>query len=150
MALGKREWDGFYSTDFDDLRDVPSSSALLTPSPAINNDFDSLTIGDGPENASPNEDDDDRPFFSLVSGSFKNVPGVSKQKAPLVLDKGSKNHGPGELVPLGDRSLVEWSSPAADFLDKKEFKGLKALVGQTEVKPATEGQLGIASDYGGV
>ncbi|CAN0301161.1 unnamed protein product, partial [Ectocarpus sp. 4 AP-2014] len=78
VALGKREWDGFYSTNFDDLLELEPPA--------------------------------------------------------------SERSGAASL----------WSSPAADFLGKREFKGLEALVGQTEAKAATPGQSGIASDYWGV
>lgn len=105
------------------------------------------------------DEEDDRPFFSLVTGTYQNKPGVSRRpeagQGGGGGDGGSGDNAAGgasggALVGIGDRSLVEWSSPAADFLGKREFQGLEALVGQTEAKPATQGQSGIASDYGGV
>lgn len=112
--------------------------------------------GDKSDAQDGEEDEDDRPFFSLVTGTYQNKPGVSRRRP----EGGHGGGGPGDdtaggagggaLVGIGDRSLVEWSSPAADFLGKREFQGLEALVGQTEAKAATEGQSGIASDYAGV
>ncbi|CAB1109292.1 unnamed protein product [Ectocarpus sp. CCAP 1310/34] len=156
VALRKREWDGFYSTDFDDLLELDppaserSGAASLNPTVASDG-IESLAIGDSsPTRAAQRADDDegDEPFFSLVTGTYQNKPGVSRKKAEG--HHTGAGGSAGALVGVGDRSLVEWSSPAADFLGKREFKGLEALVGQTEAKAATPGQSGIASDYGGV
>lgn len=160
VALRKREWDGFYSTDFDDLLELepPASdrggAAAASLNPAVASDgIESLAIGDpSPSDAAPRADDDegDEPFFSLVTGTYQNKPGVSRRKAEGHHTGAAGGPAAGALVGVGDRSIVEWSSPAADFLEKREFKGLEALVGQTEAKAATPGQSGIASDYGGV
>lgn len=161
MALGKREWGGFYSTDFDDLIGLGPHDA---PGPGTDPDVDSLTLSDPAAAATTNksdadpddEEEDDQPFFSLVTGTYQNKPGVSRRPdggrggAGGSAENAAGGASGGALVGIGDRSLVEWSSPAADFLGKREFQGLEALVGQTEAKPATEGQSGIASDYGGV
>ena len=178
VALGKREWDGFYSTDFEDLLgsgpqiapsprpppppsgidDEMGSLALVDPPPATGGarkaaggDGDGGTVSEADNGGGG--DDDDEPFFSLVTGTYQNKPGVSRRPPGEATGGGSGVEaagGGGALVGVGDRSLVEWTSPAADFLGKREFKGLEALVGQTEAKAATEGQSGIASDYGGV
>lgn len=161
VALKKREWDGFYSTDFDDLLELepPSSdrsgAASLNPAAAAaaaSDGIESLAIGDSPPTGAAqradDDEEDDEPFFSLVTGTYQNKPGVSRNKAEG--HHTGAGGSAGALVGVGDRSLVEWSSPAADFLGKRDFKGLEALVGQTEAKAATQGQSGIASDYGGV
>ncbi|CAN0036445.1 unnamed protein product [Ectocarpus fasciculatus] len=162
VAFKKREWDGFYSTDFDDLLELepPSSdrsgAASLNPAAAAaaaaSDGIESLAIGDSPPTGAAqradDDEDDDEPFFSLVTGTYQNKPGVSRKKAEG--HHTGAGGSAGALVGVGDRSLVEWSSPAADFLGNREFKGLEALVGQTEAKAATQGQSGIASDYGGV
>lgn len=179
VALGKREWDGFYSTDFEDLlgsgpqiapspRPPPPPSgvdgemgslALVDPPPATGGAREAVGGGGGDGGTvseadnGGGDDDDDEPFFSLVTGTYQNKPGVSRRPPGEATGGGSGVEaagGGGALVGVGDRSLVEWTSPAADFLGKREFKGLEALVGQTEAKAATEGQSGIASDYGGV
>eukprot|EP00752_Nemacystus_decipiens_P011623 g10318.t1 len=175
VALGRREWGGFYSTDFDDLVGLGPQDA---PGPGTDPDIGCLTLADsaadgrgqpptaagGANGAMSNSDADeeeenDRPFFSLVTGTYRNKPGGSRRPEAgrgggaggCSVDRTAEGGASGgALVGIGDRSLVEWSSPAADFLGKREFQGLEALVGQTEAKPATEGQSGIASDYGGV
>lgn len=183
VALGKRDWDGFYSTDFDDLVGMGSQKSPPKPKPKPKPrpdsegsiDIKSLSLAesgaavgvaskndDGGGGESSDADEDDQPFFSLVTGTYKSKPGVSQKPEGghnTGSDGGGGGGGSGEnnaagggeaLVGVGDRSIVEWSSPAADFLGKREFQGLEALIGQTEVKAATEGQSGIASDYGGV
>lgn len=171
VALGKRAWDGFYSTDFDDILGLKPPPAGPHSSPdedgsshtLSGSGVKSLSLGnpvtsrgtaaklDGsPDEENEEGDDNDRPFFSLVTGTYKTNPGVSRGNA--VLGAGEVpgvGGGEGALVGIADRSLVEWTSPAADFLGQREYQGLEALVGQTEAKPATEGQSGIASDYGG-
>lgn len=175
MALGKREWDGFYSTDFDDLRAFqgaqqgrhplppPPSTGANDPGspgqPSSTKDpvtsgsaIESLALGgEDPKSRDRGYDSDgDRPFFSLITGGFKSNPGMARAASTPAAACLAGSEGSGALVGIGDRSLVEWSSPAADFLGQREFQGLEALKGQTEAKPATEGQSGIASDYGGV
>ena len=44
----------------------------------------------------------------------------------------------------------ENKSGAAEFWQEREYKGLEAAVGATEVRAAVQGQTGIASDYGEV
>ncbi|CAM9199138.1 unnamed protein product [Discosporangium mesarthrocarpum] len=176
VALGRREWDGFYSTDFEDLT-VP---LLLTTSLGS-----SLGIGvkesdncgqgrvEGGRGGTSNgsiaaedsrdgegkeeegegvEGEGDQPFYSLVSGTYKMKPGAphrrAKPRRELTMSEGGE--GRGELVGVGEKALVEWSSPAGDFLRGREYQGLEPRVGQTETRAATEGQTGIASDYGGI
>ena len=177
VALGTREWDGFYSTDFDDVLALQNARAPPPLPPPTDPEtgpgastasydngvangaaMETLSLGrvkEADTAAAEDETVDDEPFFSLVTGTYKNVPGVSRRKrgtgGPGDASAAAVEGGGGRaLAAIGDRSLVEWSSPAADFLGKREFKGLEAMVGQTEVKAATEGQSGIASDYGGV
>lgn len=150
VALGHREWNGFYSTDFADVPNLAFSKISTKGSNATDRGQDLDDTGE----------DRDQPFFSLVSGTYKTVSAVPKNagigmgpEAGAALCRDGQNSGSdagGALVGVGERSLVEWSSPAADFLGRREFQGLEALVGETEAKPAVEGQSGIASDYTGV
>lgn len=187
VALGKREWDGFYSTDFDDVPGLTaaplpppqavaitsddgnnmSSKVSVATSPADGNRFHAnesgSTIGNAclAQNGDLNIDDDsdgDQPFFSLVTGTYKNVPKAYRHGRAAegrvavgrALPGSDVGDDGGALVGIGDRSLVEWNSPAADFLRQREYQGLEALIGQTEAAAAIEGQTGIASDYAGV
>lgn len=172
VALGKREWDGFYSTDFDDilgLKPPPPPAGPQSSTPDNNDAGSHVLSGSGVESLSLEKSavsrevnaqngnldeegsDNDQPFFSLVTGTYKSNPGVLRGNASVgeVGAGGSGGGGKNALVGVADGSLVEWTSPAANFLGQREYQGLEALIGQTEAKPATEGQSGIASDYGG-
>jgi hypothetical protein len=84
------------------------------------------------------DDDDDAPYFSLVTGKYVKPAGTKTSEAPLELE-----HLPGK------GQVTAYKSEAADFLKQREYQGLSTLAGQTEVKAAVVGQRGIASDYGG-
>jgi diphthamide biosynthesis protein 2 len=53
------------------------------------------------------------------------------------------------LVAFGTRSMVEFKSPAGDFLQGRGYTGLEARVGETEVASIIDGQHGIASCLNG-
>ena len=61
--------------------------------------------------------------------------------------KTSKLNNDLEALP-GQGKLIEYRSEAAEFLKNREYRGLEANVGETEVKAAVVGQVGIASNYG--
>ncbi len=85
-----------------------------------------------------NEDDEDRPYFSLVTGKYVQKSSTTTQEE---LD----------LKQLPGRGQVTaYKSEAANFLKQREYQGLNTLVGQTEAKAAFIGQRGIASDYDGI
>lgn len=161
VAFGLREWDGFYSTDFDDIPGLTGSNA---PGDAEDGSHPggAPSIDRTAPASAESDDESDRPIFSLVSGTFKNAPGFPSAARRSVAARAASGGGTrsglaggnadgdeGALTNIGDRSLVEWSSPAADFLNQRSYKGLEPFVGQTDAKAATEGQAGIASDYGG-
>jgi diphthamide biosynthesis protein 2 len=78
---------------------------------------------------------DDAPYFSLVSGSFQDS---RRQGASMETN----------LVALpGQGQLASYDSKGAEFLRRREYQGLDAQLGQTEVHAAVTGQNGIASNY---
>jgi diphthamide biosynthesis protein 2 len=79
------------------------------------------------------DDDDDAPYFSLASGKFVD----------------SKKTNELDLTALaGKGQLTAYKSEAAAYLKKREYQGLEANIGKTQVHAAVPGQSGIASDYG--
>jgi len=106
VALGLRDWDGFWSA--------------------------STSVGDwcggGPE------EEDDAPYYSIVSGQYET------KITPLVTTQEG----------VGQGQIVEYKSEGAEFLKQREYRGLGTV--QTDevkvVSKAIEGQVGIASDYG--
>lgn len=135
VALGFREWDGRYSCDFGDLirwdeadeRDKDAQSFDIKGTAENNDD-------EGNNDCSS----DDEPFFSMVSGKYEQSKGTAKTTNNSV-DLGAL---PGQGI------LTEYRSEAAEFLTKREYKGLEAKVGETKVTGAVLGKVGIASDYG--
>ncbi|KAL7540072.1 hypothetical protein ACHAWF_006586 [Thalassiosira exigua] len=134
VALGYREWDGRYSCDFGDLvrwdeadgkaEDVEDEGGVDASGEAATADE---SVGS----------EDDEPFFSMISGRYEQSRSnsASKQNANL------------EALP-GQGKLVEYRSDAAEFLKRREYRGLEADVGGTEAKAAILGKVGIASNYG--
>ena len=123
MALGFLEWGAEqYSLD---TRDYLALSVSNAPDKAGN--------GDG--SCKEGDDDADAPYFSLVTGKYESAP--TKEAAPTDL---SATPGQGQLT--------AYHSAAADFLKQREYQGLEVKAGATQVHSATQGQQGIASDYG--
>ena len=124
IALGVREWDGFYSSEFSDY--------LKLPVPEITS----------PEKGSSS--DDDQPFFSMVSGTYESRPKFVEPNSHINLNI---DNGPPPQNYLQSQ-ITEYRSEAANFLKKREYQGLKAKIGESQVMPAVKGKTGIASDYG--
>ncbi len=146
IVLGEAVWGGSDScnTDF---------QAFLNDEKEDNNLYNmkTLSVDDGDkedeESEVDDESEDDEPFFSMITGTYVSKPlqqrGKKKETERYNCDDGDK---PG--FQPGEGQIVEYKSEAAEFWKKREYKGLEAKIGQTEVKAAIEGQTGIASDYG--
>jgi diphthamide biosynthesis protein 2 len=124
IALGLRQWDGRYSCDMGDLVRWDKEDGV-----------DEHIVNSNDTDAN---DDDDQPFFSMISGKYES------SRAP-------KHNATTNLQELpGQGQITEYRSEAAEFLKKREYQGLEANVGLTEAKAAVIGKAGIASDYGEV
>jgi len=147
MALGGKSWDGSYSTDFRELESLCQSCAQKERGL----DTDLRKNGNC---ANCESDGEDEPYFSLVSGGYKG---------------GVEGKAKGTLSLEGSTALTKFSSPAGDFLQLREYRGLghdkhKNAVCETETgdraedgeggaKPPAgivEGRRGVASDYDNV
>ena len=80
------------------------------------------------------DDEEDAPYFSLITGKY---------------ESGKKGTAEGiDLKALpGKGQLTTYKSEAAEFLKKREYRGLETQIGETEVRAAIPGQQGIASKY---
>ncbi|CAM9853445.1 unnamed protein product, partial [Chrysoparadoxa australica] len=114
IALGERDWSEFYSTDFGDL-----------------------SLGHPPEGAI-GEEEDDKPFYSLVSGSFVSK---TRTKASTPAENSDTDIG------ASTGAVVQFSSAAGSFLQGREFQGLEGASETPPAAPAIEGSTGIASSY---
>jgi diphthamide synthase subunit DPH2 len=158
VALGFREWDGRYSCDFGDLIRWNEADGIVAKDEFHGGDHVSAFYGNHKEMLRLNKavkcDDDesnrsnynaDEPFFSMISGKYEQSKSVDTSNQNAITSCSSINH----LVALpGQGKIIEYRSEAAEFLKKREYRGLEAKVGETEVKAAVLGMVGIASDYG--
>ena len=141
IVLGNKAWCGSDScnTDFNVFLKDNNNDDEVEKNGECNDDHES-DKSDESDDDHDNEIDDE-PFFSMISGTYVSKPLSRKLKQQEVLDKNNN-------INLSESQMVEYKSDAAEFWKKREYKGLEAKIGQTEVKAATEGQCGIASDYG--
>ena len=136
IALGEREWDGFYSTDFSDFL---TNDCEIMEDQKKTNQTNTEKVEE--------EDDDDKPYFSLISGGYETDKKFVKKKE-LELSNVSCNSEIDLRALPGKGQMTAYNSEAAEFLKKREYQGLQTKVGETKVAPAVKGQMGIASDYG--
>ena len=135
VALGYREWDGRYSCDFGDLIRWDEVDGIVQEEEGYDNDvFQHVKEVD---NIIGSDDEEDEPFFSMISGKYEQSRASTSKNTSSDL----------EALP-GQGKLIEYRSEAAEFLKKREYRGLEANVGETEVKAAVLGMVGIASNYG--
>jgi len=153
VALGFREWDGRYSCDFGDLIRWDEADGVVEDEDGFHGGDDACDDGsnlprakkqsgkdDGDDGSNGNSDDDE-PFFSMISGKY--------EQSRTIANASKQNMHSTNLEALpGQGKLIEYRSEAAEFLKQREYTGLKANVGETEVKAAVLGQVGIASNYG--
>jgi diphthamide biosynthesis protein 2 len=140
VALGLREWDGRYSCDYGDLIRWDREDGIEEDEEDGTGLVNSID-GGGKKKALDDDNsgsEGDEPFFSVISGKYEH------SRAP---SSNPNNNSDLEALP-GKGQLMEYRSEAAEFLKSREYKGLEANVGQTEVKAAVLGMVGIASDYG--
>lgn len=127
VALGNREWDGFYSTEFSDyLHEVDLTKK--------NEDSNSVI-----ENSDENNDNG-KPYFSLVSGGYE-----SSTKFKNKEQEKSKEGESSTTTENGQ--IIVYHSEAAEFLKRREYQGLLSKIGESRVTAAVKGQTGIASNY---
>jgi diphthamide biosynthesis protein 2 len=122
MALGDAEWGVTqYSLD---IQDYLQAAAAV---PAV-------TTGDN-DNQEEEDVDADAPYFSLVTGRYES-------KAPAQTEDTDLTALPGK------GQVAQYHSAAAAHLKQREYQGLQVLEGKTEVHAASQGDKGIASNYG--
>jgi diphthamide biosynthesis protein 2 len=131
MALGSGgpevQWGACdYSLDYNDFLDhrqhVGANSFIAA---SEDNKQDAIVVSE----------EEDAPYYSLVTGKYESG---RKSNATDGID----------LTALpGKGQLTTYRSDAAEFLKKREYKGLEVKAGETETHKAVPGQQGIASKY---
>jgi diphthamide biosynthesis protein 2 len=98
---------------------------------------DNLSQNDNPDldDGLEHSEREDAPYYSLITGNYEP----------------SRKTNVAESIDLralpGKGQLTTYKSEAAEFLKKREYRGLETKFGETEVQGATPGQQGIASKY---
>ncbi|KIJ50390.1 hypothetical protein M422DRAFT_204294 [Sphaerobolus stellatus SS14] len=96
------------------------------------------------EGKSDDENDPDRPIFSLVTGKYRH----SKKYGQVPSTPDAIEGGDSSLVLRNqERSLLASNRAAADFLQTRTFKGLEQRVGLDVPSSLEEGRSGIARGY---
>jgi diphthamide biosynthesis protein 2 len=130
IALGNLEWGAqAYSLDCQDIM-MRQGQQMVEKGESDDDQGDTHTVS---------HDEDDAPYFSLVTGGY-----MSKTSTGIA----SSTDVDLQNLP-GQGQVIEYKSEAANFLKQREYKGLESQVGQTEAKSALRGLSGIASDYSG-
>ncbi|ETL81487.1 diphthamide biosynthesis protein 2 [Phytophthora nicotianae] len=131
LALSpSEEWDGQYKTDFSEVIPALDQTAQSVEQAAV----------DG-------EDEADKPFFSLVSGTYKTAShstAVDREATTYALTASGEPDASGALQVKNERTeLTTYHSEAADYLATREYQGLDPRIGKTPAHAAVEGSTAI-------
>ena len=130
------QWDGQYKTDFCEV-----ISALKSTTHSVEQ-----------QRASGGEDDDtDKPFFSLVSGTYKTSlrsTAIDREAATYAITASEEPDASTTLQVKNEHTeLTKYHSEAADYLATREYQGLDPRIGKTPAHAAVKGSTGIAKGY---
>ncbi|KAK1947119.1 2-(3-amino-3-carboxypropyl)histidine synthase subunit 2 [Phytophthora citrophthora] len=132
LALSpSEEWDGQYKTAFNEVI------------PALEQTTHSVETTTG-------EDDADKPFFSLVSGTYKTSTHSTTDRdttAYALTAPGESDASTALQVKNEHSELTTYRSEAGDYLATREYQGLDPRIGKTPAHAAVEGSTGIARGY---
>jgi diphthamide biosynthesis protein 2 len=167
IALGYKEWDGFYSLELSDFlsfrqRDVQIISAaprihayksadITTDGATCDQDNNILPLHGSLEHTQQDSqedtEEDDTPMFDITTGRLVCLKQLQREKNDTFSSHYDDEVASSLLLLPGQGQITEYSSAAADVWKKREYKGLQSKIGQTEVISALPGQFGIASEY---
>ena len=121
VALGVREWTGFYSTSFADLRLGEDEAERRQGKGKYGGEGEGGT-GGGADDGS--EDEDEAPVFSLVSSGFVDSRRSRAKPGRTTLTLEFEGGGGGEGGKAATTTtLAAYRSPAADFLMQVRARG---------------------------
>eukprot|EP00644_Phytophthora_capsici_P006268 jgi/Phyca11/549455/estExt2_Genewise1Plus.C_PHYCAscaffold_320276 len=133
LALSpSEEWDGQYKTAFNEVI------------PALEQTTHSV------ETAAVEDDDVDKPFFSLVSGTYKTSTHSTAEREATTFaltSSGEPDASTALQVKNEHSELTTYRSEAAEYLATREYQGLDPRIGKTPAHAAVEGSTGIARGY---
>ncbi|CAI5744655.1 unnamed protein product [Peronospora destructor] len=129
------QWDGQYKTDFGEV--IPT--------------LESITQSVEHRAADGEDDDADKPFFSLLSGTYKTSlrsTAIDREAATYAITAFGEPDASTTLQVKNEHTeLTKYHSEAAAYLATREYQGLDPRIGQTPAHAAVEGSTGIAREY---
>jgi diphthamide biosynthesis protein 2 len=94
------------------------------------------------ENLTLEEEEPEDTQFSFITGSVKKNP---KKQIQIEMEKDEEKTA---LVARNNNTdIVQTWSPAAEYLNKRTYRGLEQKIGETEVTKAVQGRSGIPMSY---
>ncbi|KAF9315579.1 Diphthamide biosynthesis protein 2 [Podila horticola] len=149
IALSEsREWTGEYVTDFQQL--LPDEDKIGVDKVKISqNQLDAASdVEEGASDYEADSDEDEKPHFSLVTGTFKQSKKFTTNKEDSK-ELSALLEGTKDLTVRDKNTSVAtlMSSAAGEYLSSRQFRGLEVKLGETPVELATEGRAGIARGY---
>lgn len=144
IVLGEKVWDGSDSCNTDFAEYLRYNTNNTDESEVEKNGDESYIELDNNDNHEESDEENDEPFFSMITGTYVSKPTTMKENQ----FKASSQDTITTKEKQDEGQIVEYKSGAAEFLKKREYRGLEAKIGQTAIAAAIEGQTGIASDYG--
>ncbi|KAF9585162.1 Diphthamide biosynthesis protein 2 [Lunasporangiospora selenospora] len=142
---GSMEWSGEYVTDFQQL--LPDEDKIGVDKVKISqNQLDAASDREDDDDAG--SDEDERPHFSLVTGTYKQSKKYTTNKEDS-RELSELIQGTTDLTLRNKNTSVAtlMSSAAGEYLQSRQFRGLEVNLGETPVELATEGRAGIARGY---
>lgn len=128
------EWTGEYKTDFREV--LP---AIAKTSQAL--DDEAAEAGSG------HESEDDKPYFSLVTGTYKSSVRANASTNDKQSEVDASVASTALQVKNENSDLVEYRSEAGEYLATREYQGLEPRIGETPAHAAVMGATGIARGY---
>jgi diphthamide biosynthesis protein 2 len=138
LALSENDtWSGQLKTDFREVLPLLDSAAQSLGADKNGNA--------GGEEDQEDDDDSDKPFFSLVTGTYKTA---GSRGVSHVQQEADEHEASTALQVRNEHGeLIAYRSEAAEFLAAREYRGLEARIGETPAHAAVEGATGIARGY---
>ncbi|TMW55970.1 hypothetical protein Poli38472_008618 [Pythium oligandrum] len=133
LALSESdEWTGQFKTDFGEVLPLLDETTKELERKQ-----------DGEE-----DEDADKPFFSLVTGTYKSAGhSVSRATDSTPADEEDGESTTALQVKNERTDLIQYRSEAAEFLAGREYRGLEPRLGETPAHAAVKGSTGIARGY---
>ncbi|KAF8173315.1 putative diphthamide synthesis protein-domain-containing protein [Pholiota molesta] len=142
----EQSWTGRYVLDFGRLLSDAKEVADSTPVPLSQVDSENADSVAGGHEGDINENDDDQPVFSLVTGTYRHA----KRYGGKVEDEDQLVQGTSALALVlrnQDDQVARIDSAAGQFLQQRSYQGLEVRIGEDAPSVLEQGRSGIPRGY---